>query len=131
MMRLLVNVPAARAVDEEVRKIVAEGPEGHFALLPRHVDLVVPLVPGLLSYETPEGSERYVALDGGLLVKCGRAVLVSTPQAVGGHELGRLERIVQESFRVRAEIEAKTHGALDKMQADFIARFIEMERHGG
>ena len=45
-MRLEVITPMAVCVDRPVRRIVAEGPDGHFGMLPGHVDFVSELVPG-------------------------------------------------------------------------------------
>jgi F0F1-type ATP synthase epsilon subunit len=44
-MRLEVFTPTALLVDVAVAKVVAEGAEGFFALLPRHIDLVAALLP--------------------------------------------------------------------------------------
>ena len=37
-------------LQKEVVKVTAEAPNGQFCLLPRHIDMVSVLVPGLLSY---------------------------------------------------------------------------------
>ena len=49
-MRLTVLLPTEILVDEEVVKVVAEAQNGSFCLLPRHIDFVAALVPGLLSF---------------------------------------------------------------------------------
>ena len=58
-------------------RIVAESAGGSFGLLPRRLDCVAALVPGILVYETPARGEVFVAVDEGVLVKSGRNVLVS------------------------------------------------------
>lgn len=128
-MQLKVLLPARVAVDERVRKVTAQGTQGEFCLLPRHVDFVASLAPGLLSFESAAGAESFLALDGGLLVKCGEEVLVSTPRAVRG-SLGELKRAVDESFKRLNEREAQARSALEKMEADFVRRFIELQRRG-
>ena len=88
-MKLKVLLPTEVLLVEEVVKIVAESPNGHFCLLPRHIDLVTVLVPGLLSYvKAGTAVEVYLGVAEGLLVKCGPEVLVATVNAVQGSQLG-------------------------------------------
>ena len=47
-MKLKVLLPTEIFINEEVEKVVAEADNGYFCLLPRHVDFVSALVPGLL-----------------------------------------------------------------------------------
>ena len=58
-MRLKVMLPTERLVDEEVTKVIAEATNGSFCLLPRHIDFIAPLVPGLLQFSRPDGGEAY------------------------------------------------------------------------
>jgi F-type H+-transporting ATPase subunit epsilon len=84
-MKLKVLLPTEILVDEAVRKITAEAANGSFCLLPRHIDFVTALVPGLLSFETQkEGQEVFVAVAEGVLVKSGEEVLVSVRNAARG-----------------------------------------------
>ena len=83
-MRLKIMLPTHILLDREVGKIVAEAQNGAFGLLPRHIDFTAALVPGILVCETPEGEELFVAVDAGILVKCGEEVLVSTRECGGG-----------------------------------------------
>ena len=74
--RLRVLLPTEVLVDRPVAKLVAEGVDGWFGVLPRHADIATALAPGLLAYvEAGEGGrERAVAIDAGVLVKLGRDV---------------------------------------------------------
>ncbi|MDY6909404.1 MAG: hypothetical protein SWC40_05625 [Thermodesulfobacteriota bacterium] len=65
-MRLRILLPTEILLEEPVRKIVAEAPNGFFCLLPRHVDFVTALVLGILSYEAEDGRERFAAMDEGI-----------------------------------------------------------------
>ena len=89
-MTLKILLPERVVLDEPVDKVVAESPQGSFGLLPRHVDVVAPIAPGLLSY-TRDEEESFVAVDEGVLVKCGAEVLVSVRDAVIGPDLNSLE----------------------------------------
>ena len=61
-MQLKVLLPARVAVDEPVRKVTAQGTQGEFCLLPRHVDFVASLAPGLLSFESAAGFGEFAYL---------------------------------------------------------------------
>jgi F-type H+-transporting ATPase subunit epsilon len=126
-MRLTVLLPTEILVDEEVAKVVAEAQNGSFCLLPRHIDFVAALVPGLLSFvKTTDGAEEFLAVDEGLLVKCGTQVLVSTRQAVRGEELGLLRETVEKTFKVLTDQEKRTRTALANLEANFIRRFLKL-----
>lgn len=125
-MLLKVLLPKKILVEEQVRKVVAEGQDGAFCLLPRHVDFVSALVPGLLEYETAVGEEFYLAVDEGILVKCGAEVLVSTRNAAQGADLGQLQALIREQFAELDEREKQTRSALAKIEADFVRRFMEL-----
>ena len=64
-----------------VSRIVAETREGSFGVLPRRLDCVAALVPGILVYEHEAEGEVYVAVDEGVLVKTGPEVRVSVRNA--------------------------------------------------
>ena len=129
-MRLQILVPSHVLLDEPARKIIAEAENGHFCLLPRHVDFAAALVPGILTWWTPEGEEFFAAVDEGVLVKCGPEVLVSTRNGVRGPHLGALKQTVEQVFRRLDEQERKSRSALARMEADFARRFWELGRRG-
>ena len=126
-MRLEVLVPERVLLERRVRKVVAEGGDGSFGLLPRHIDFVAPLVPGLLSFVEADGEERFLATAEGILVKRGPEVLVSVRSAILGDELGELERAVNEELAVRDERERQARRAASRLEADMVRRFIELQ----
>lgn len=131
-MRLKILLPTEVLLDEEVNKVIAEAENGFFCLLPRHIDFVAALVPGLFSFTPVEGAEEFLAVDEGILVKCGQQVLVSTRNAILGPDLGALKQSVDERFRLLDEREKMVRSALAKLEANFVRRFIELEKswHG-
>jgi F-type H+-transporting ATPase subunit epsilon len=129
-MKLKVLLPAEVLIEEEVTKVIAEAHNGFFCLLPRHVDFASALVPGILSFETRGGGEVFLAVDEGILIKCGQEVLVSTRNAVRGTELGQLRPTVEEKFEVLDERERSVRSAVAKIEAGFIRRFLEIQGHG-
>lgn len=125
-MILKVLLPKKVLLEEQVVKVIAEGQDGSFCLLPRHVDFVSALVPGLLEFEGVDGTETYLAVDEGILVKCGAEVLVSTRNAARGADLGQLQALIREQFSELDEREKQTRSALAKIEADFVRRFMEL-----
>ncbi len=127
-MRLKVLLPTEVLLDQEVVKVIAEAGNGFFCLLPRHIDFVAALVPSLFAFVPVEGPEEFLAVDEGVLVKCGQEVLVSTRNAIQGPDLGRLKQSIEEQFRLLDERERTVRSALAKLEADFVRRFIELEK---
>ena len=82
-----------------VSRIVAETNVGSFGLLPRRLDCVAALAPGILIYENQAEGEVYVAVDEGVLVKTGRDVLVSVRNAIAGTHLGKLREAAEREFQ--------------------------------
>lgn len=125
-MNLVVLIPSRVVVRETVDSVVAEGEEGAFGILPKHVDYASSLVPGILMYERAEdGTERILALDQGTLVKVGDEVLVSVRDAVQGDDLESLRDTVERRFRTLDRREREARSALATLEARFIRRFIE------
>jgi len=131
MMSLKVYLASEVLVEEEASAIRAEAENGSFGLRPRHIDFVTSLVPGILSFVNSKGKEIFVAVDGGVLVKNGSEVLVSTRHAVRGPDLGELRKMVQESFSVLDDREKLTRSAIARLEADFIRGLMETEVGGG
>ena len=108
---------------------MAEAENGSFGILPKHIDFVAALAPGIFSFESDD-EEGFMAMDEGILVKCGAEVLVSTRKAVRGKNLGELKRTVEEEFGTLNERERKTRSILAKLEADFTKRFLKMRERG-
>jgi F-type H+-transporting ATPase subunit epsilon len=125
-MRLRILLPSMVLADTPARKVTAEGLHGSFTLLPRHVDVLAALVPGLLAYEPADGGEAFAAVDGGLLVKYGADVLVSTARAVAGDDLATLRQTVEREFLAVDDRERATRGVMARLEADFVRRFLEL-----
>lgn len=123
-MRLKVLLPTKVLIDEEVTKVVAEAEDGSFCILPRHIDFVAAMVPGIFSFTSGEG-EEFLAIDEGILVKCASTVTVSTRKAIRSRDLGMLKRTVREEFRTLDEREKKTRTILAKLEADFARSVFE------
>jgi F-type H+-transporting ATPase subunit epsilon len=125
-MNLRILLPTRILIDIPVTKVIAEAENGSFCLLPQHVDMVASLVPGLLAFTNEDGHEEFAAIDEGVLVKHGPEVLVSVRDAVRGTDLGLLRLMITESFDALDEREKRARGALARLEADFVRRFIEL-----
>ena len=116
------------AEKKDVKRIVAETPQGSFGLLPHRLDCVSVLAPGILTYETEEEGEEYIAIDEGILVKAGDEVLISVRNAIGGVELGKLNEAVAREFMSLHEDEKSTRVELAKLESGFVRRFTELHK---
>jgi F-type H+-transporting ATPase subunit epsilon len=125
-MRLKVMTPTQIVVDQETAKVIAEAENGSFCLLPRHIDFVAALVPGILSFFTQAEQEEFVAVDEGILIKVGREVLVSTRNAARSPELGKLKQTVAREFQVKDERERKALAAGARLEADIVRKFMQL-----
>ena len=110
-----------------VSRIVAETREGSFGILPRRLDCVAALVPGILIYETEAEGEVYVAVDEGVLVKTGSHVLVSVRRAMGGADLGQLRDAVMREFLSLDEHEQSVRVVMAKLETGFLRRFVSFQ----
>jgi len=113
------------AQETGVSRIVAEARNGSFGLLPRRLDCVTALVPGILIYENETEGEVYVAVDEGVLVKTGSDVIVSVRNAIGGTDLGLLREAVEREFLNLNERQSSVRKVIAKMESGFIRRLAE------
>lgn len=126
MMRLRVLLPSRVLVDTLAKRVSAEGAEGAFTLLPKHIDYVTVLVPGLLTYTDQDDTPVYLAVDSGTLVKQEREVRVSVRNAVRGTDLQSLRQTVQQRFMTQTDHEQRARDALVTLEIDLVRRFIEL-----
>ena len=129
LMKLKVLLPFQVLVDAVgVSRIVAENREGSFGLLPKRLDCVAALSPGILIYETQAEGEAFLAIDEGVLVKVGAEVLVSVRRALQGTDLGQLRDAVAQEFMDLSAREQHLRSVMAKLESGFLRRF-EALRH--
>jgi len=127
-MNFKILLPSEVFLDSEVKKVIAESENGSFCLLPRHVDFVSALVPGLLILEDVKKGETFLAVDEGILVKKGHNVLVSTRNVVRIPNLGEVKGVVEEKFKILDDREKAARTASARLEADLVRRFMELSR---
>lgn len=129
-MDLEVLLPFRIFVEKtRVVRIVAETRQGSFGLLPRRLDCVAALVPGILLYETQGEGEVCIAVDEGVLVKSGAQVRVSVRRALGGTDLARLRESVEREFLSQREDERALHRIMAELESGFLRRIASLS-HG-
>jgi F-type H+-transporting ATPase subunit epsilon len=127
-MSLKVLLPFQIFVEKTgVFRIVAETREGSFGLLPRRLDCVATLMPGILVYETESDGEVFVAVDEGVLVKTGPDVLVSVRRAISGTDLGQLRDAVEQEFLTLDEHEQSVRSVMAKLETGLLRRFASFQ----
>jgi len=127
-MKCKILLPSEIYLDQEVVKITAEAENGSFCLLPRHIDFVAALIPGLLSIEDVKGVEVFMAVDEGILVKKGQDVSVSTRNVVTIPNLGQLKEVIEEKFSVTDDREKAARTAAARLEADLVRRLMELRK---
>lgn len=125
-LNLKILLPAEVLLDEEIVQVTAEAENGFFTLLPRHIDFVTALVPGIFFYLTTDGEEHFLALDEGILVKQGDLVYVSAVRAVAGDDLEHLEDLVVNELKILGESEKKARTVMARLEADTLLRFTRL-----
>lgn len=128
-MHLKVLLPFGIFADKtDVARIVAETREGSWGLLPRRLDCVAALVPGILIYQCEAQPEVYVAVDEGVLVKTGPEVLISVRRALGGTDLGQLRAAMAREFLEHDAQERGLRSSLVKIESGIISRLAAVHR---
>jgi len=129
-MKLSILLPLGVFLEvPDATAIVLETAAGSLGLLPQRLDFVAILVPGILAYSTPGGSEVYVAVDEGVAVKTGEVVCITVRQAAGGTDLEQLEQLVVREFLVHSERDQAVRSVMVRLEATFLHRYAEF-RHG-
>ncbi len=122
-MNLKILLPFCIFVQETgLKSIVAETGAGSLGILPRRLDCVTALSPGILVYTTADDREVFVAVDGGILIKAGSDVLVSVRNAVRGRDLDDLQKTVEQDFMVLDQSEKDIRLVMSKMESTFLQK---------
>ena len=126
-MNLQIFLPTDIFLEKDVSKITLEDESGFRTILPRHIDFVTALVPGILTIFA-DSQEEFLAVDKGILVKQGASITVSTRNAVGGADLGTLQKMVEEQYRHISDRERNARNAIVRLESDFARKMLEFKR---
>jgi F-type H+-transporting ATPase subunit epsilon len=126
-MQLKVLLPFEVFADVSyVTRMVVQTSAGAMGLLPQRLDCVAVMVPGILSYQSAQGDEHFMALDQGVLVKTGPLVQVSVRRAIGGRNLEELHSAVAEQFHHINAQEQTLRAVMTRLDSGLLQRFAEM-----
>jgi len=126
MMTLKILLPfRVFAEIKNVSRIVMETSEGSFGILPKRLDCVAALVPGIFTYETDQ--VHYVAIDEGIMIKAGNEVMISVRKAIGGADLGKLHESVDREFKQLDELEKNSRSVMAKLETSLM---LQLEKFG-
>jgi len=126
-MILSISTPYASILATRADKIHAPTTRGDWCILPRHADVVLTLVPGLLTYHL--GDETCaVAVNAGVLVKAGSDVTISANKAIASKHLVDLSHAVEVQFKKEEDEERRAQSALAQIEIGLIRHLLDLER---
>ena len=129
-MRLRVLAPTEVVLDQEVIHVTAEDVTGSLGIRPGHAPLVTPLAPGIVVARSPDGRERYVAVNGGVMLVSGDEVQIVSRHAVASHDMAHLEATALAEFDRQAQEDQHNRVAFERLRIHFMRRVLEMDRAG-
>ncbi|MCA1796373.1 MAG: F0F1 ATP synthase subunit epsilon [Geobacteraceae bacterium] len=111
---------------EDITHMSIDTPTGSVGFLPRRLDCVCPVIPGILAYRRHGNTEEeYIAVDTGVLIKTGHKISVSVHHAVASSSLPELEEIIHAEFEQLDEQEKLVRSISAGIETKLIRRFVE------
>jgi F-type H+-transporting ATPase subunit epsilon len=126
-LTLDILVPDSSIVQTEAASVRAVDGTGEFGLLPGHEDFCAALVPSILIYRDTQGEERYVAVDGGVLVLEDDRVSVVTREAVPSPDMESVADAVASMLAARRQQEREASKAFNTLVAELLERLPQLE----
>ena len=126
-MKLKVTSPIGIVLRAEIQKIDFEALDGHFTILPRHVDFVSALSPNIVCYQTTDEQMHYMACNRGIFVKKGNNVYLSVHKAVLSESLDDLSQTIQVEFKNDDEQRKEVNTAMAKLEIGLSRGFMKLK----
>jgi len=127
-MKLRVLTPSEVILEQDVTHVTAEDPTGSLGIRPGHATLMTPLVPGIVIARSESGSQRYVAVNGGVMLVDSNTVEIVSRQAVTGTDRAELETKVVAGFEKDNDDDRANRAAFEKMRISFMRGVVELDR---
>lgn len=127
-MRLRVLTPSEVVLEQDVVHVTAEDVTGSLGIRPGHAPMVTPLVPGIVIARSDSGSEKFVAVNGGVMMVVGDTVEVVSRHAVAGADLAGLTNKVVAGFEKEHEEDKANRTAFEKLRMSFLRGVVEFDR---
>lgn len=122
-MTVLVFVPSRTHSFTQLEAAEVETPDRRMTLLEHHVDCAATLTTGLVRLRREDGKEHFAGVEGGTCVKIGPRVMISTPRAVIGEELGSISERFREQVVAQRKQRKQAQKALARLEVE-MARSI-------
>jgi F-type H+-transporting ATPase subunit epsilon len=123
---LEILVPDAVVLCTRVTGVQAADATGRFGLRPGHERFVTVLAPSLLVYTDEAGTERYAAVDGGVLLLEGDRVSVVTREAVLADRLEEVAEKAATILDVRRRQERHARAEFDELQTALVKQLARV-----
>lgn len=128
-MRVKLVTPNRVEVHEDFDKVIAEGTHGSFCVLPRHIDYLAILTPGILELRNATlPNDRWFAVDRGLLIKQADEISIAVHQAIESSDLETLQTSVAHRFQRIESVETAGMTAVASLEANFVRRLLELHK---
>jgi len=131
MMQISIILPHQIFLEQDnVKRVVVETVNGSFGFLPRRLDCVTFLAPGILIYEIDQNEENYVAISSGVLTKVGQNVKVAVHNAISGTDLKSMRQTVEMELMDQDEQNRDIRTALTMLERNFVRSYLELKKYG-
>jgi F-type H+-transporting ATPase subunit epsilon len=121
-------VTPLRVYASKVRSLRLKDRTGFFGIMPGHCDFLTLLVPSLGYYFDADGSERFLAVDGGIFtVRGGRATLTSR-EVFESDEAGRLAETIDTTLARRDASELAFSRMIEGIERSFLEKTAALGR---
>jgi F-type H+-transporting ATPase subunit epsilon len=127
-VKVRILTPSEVVLDEEAEHVTAEDASGSLGIREDHATLVTALVPGIVRVRGGSQTERYVAVNGGMMLVNGNVVEIVSRQAVMGNDLASLEENVVAGFERDVQEDKVNRAAFEKLRLSFLRGVVEMDK---
>ncbi len=115
-------------MDQEAEHVTAEDITGSLGIRENHATFVTALVPGIVRVRLGGMAEKYVAVNGGLMLVDSNVVEIVARQAVAGDDLVNLEQNVVSGFEEEVQADKANRAAFEKLRVSFLRGVVEMDK---
>lgn len=129
-MNLRIMMPYTVAFNGSVSQITLDAIDGFFTLKPKHMDFINALKTGIISYKKDE-KEFFIACSGGVIVKKGEDVFISTPMAILGENLDELKKKIAIDFQNMEEERKEVRVSMARLEVGLTKGLSSLTLPGG
>jgi len=127
-MKLRILTPSEVVLEQDVVHVTVEDVTGSLGIRPGHAPLVTPLVPGVVIARGSGGVEKFVAVNGGVMMVSDDSVEIVSRHAVAGTDIAGLTDRVVAGFEKEHEEDKVNRAAFEKLRMSFLRGVVEYDR---